>query len=295
MKIRIGFDLIYECAKETPMILMLNVHPDRARDLLVPDTLRVSPARPIAQYKDKFGNICSRVTTPAGEFRLMTDAVVFDSGKPDPVGLAAKQHPIGELPHGALQFLVGSRYCETDRLMNAAWSLFSGTPEGWPRVQAICDFVHSHIRFDYMRASPTKSAFNVYDERQGVCRDFAHLAVTFCRCMNIPARYCTGYLGDLGVPADPAPMDFSAWFEVYLGGAWYTFDARHNIPRIGRIVMARGRDATDVALSTSFGANTLKKFEVTAHEISDAEMQSPPLAPLTARARQRWYGVDAVG
>jgi transglutaminase-like putative cysteine protease len=178
--------------------------------------------------------------------------------------------------------------------MNVAWSLFSGTPEGWSRVQAICDFVHSHIRFDYMKASPMKSAYNVFDERQGVCRDFAHLAITFCRCMNIPARYCTGYLGDIGVPADPAPMDFSGWFEAFLGGQWYTFDARYNIPRIGRIVMARGRDATDVAISTTFGANILKKFEVTTHEVPEAEV-SAPLAPLTAKARRRWYGTSIAG
>jgi transglutaminase-like putative cysteine protease len=295
MKIRIGFDLIYECIEPTPMILMLNVHPSRARDLLVPDTLRVTPARTLTRYNDKFGNICTRLVAQAGDMRISTDAVVSDSGLPDPVVPDAIQHPVGHLPNDVLQFLVASRYCETDRLMNVAWSLFSGTPEGWPRVQAICDFVHSHIRFDYMRASPMKSAYNVYDERHGVCRDFAHLAITFCRCMNIPARYCTGYLGDIGVPIDPAPMDFSAWFEVYLGGQWYTFDARHNIPRIGRIVMANGRDATDVAISTTFGANTLKKFEVTTVEVAEVETKNPPLATLSEKARRRWYGTDAAG
>ncbi len=295
MKIRIGFDLIYECIEPTPMILMLNVHPSRARDLLVPDTLRVTPNSTLTRYNDKFGNICTRLVASTGEVRLSTDAVVADSGLPDPVVADATQHPVDHLPHDALQFLVASRYCETDRLMNVAWSLFSGTPEGWSRVQAICDFVHSHIRFDYMRASPMKSAYNVYDERHGVCRDFAHLAVTFCRCMNIPARYCTGYLGDIGVPIDPTPMDFSAWFEVYLGGQWYTFDARHNVPRIGRIVMARGRDATDVAISTTFGSNTLKKFEVTTVEVADSDMENPPLATLSDKARKRWYGTDAAG
>lgn len=294
MKIRIGFDLTYDCVEETPMILMLNVHPSRARDLLVPDTLRVFPARLITRYNDKFGNICTRIVAPAGEIRLMTDAVVHDCGKPDPIMLEAKQHPVAELPDEALQFLVASRYCETDRLMNVAWSLFSGTPDGWPRVQAICDFVHSHIRFDYMTASPMKSAYNVYEERHGVCRDFAHLAIAFCRCMNIPARYCTGYLGDIGVPADPAPMDFSAWFEVFLGNRWHTFDARHNIPRIGRIVMARGRDATDVALSTTFGANTLKKFEVTTCELPDLDADTPNVVRLSEKARQRWYGAKVI-
>jgi transglutaminase-like putative cysteine protease len=294
MKIRIGFDLIYECAEETPMVLMLSVHPSRAHDLLAPDRLRISPPRPATRYADKFGNICTRIVAPAGEVRLTTDAVIADSGKPDPVVPGAKQHPVAELPNEAMQFLVGSRYCETDKLMNVAWSLFSGTPEGWPRVKAICDFVHSHIRFDYMKASPMKSAHNVFGERQGVCRDFAHLAITFCRCMNIPARYCTGYLGDIGVPADRSPMDFSGWFEAFLGGEWYTFDARHNIPRIGRIVMARGRDATDVAISTTFGANVLKKFEVTTYEVPEAEV-SAPLAALTNKARRRWYGTSAAG
>ena len=292
MKIRIGFDIVYECVEPTPMILMLNVHPSRARDLLVPDTLRVTPSCPMTHYNDKFGNICTRLIAPTGDIAISTDAVIADSGLPDPVIPNAIQHPVAHLPHDALQFLVASRYCETDRLMNIAWSLFSGTAEGWPRVQAICDFVHSHIRFDYMQASPMKSAFDVYEERQGVCRDFAHLAISFCRCMNIPARYCTGYLGDIGVPLDPAPMDFSAWFEAYLGGNWYTFDARHNKPRIGRIVMARGRDATDVAISTTFGTNTLKKFEVITLEVADVETASS-LAKLSDIARKRWYGTDA--
>ena len=164
-------------------------------------------------------------------------------------------------------YLLGSRYCETDRLSNTAWSLFGRVPKGWPLANAICDYVHDRIIFDYAHASPTKTAWDVHNERRGVCRDFAHLAVTLCRCMNIPARYCTGYLGDIGVPPDNAPMDFSAWFEVYLGGEWHTVDARHNVPRIGRILVARGRDAADVAISTTFGPNTLSKFRVITEEI----------------------------
>ncbi len=213
---------------------------------------------------------------PAGELRIVTDTVVHDSGLPDPVAPDAQQHAVADLPHDALQFLMGSRYCETDRLSEFAWSMFGKTPAGWARVQAICDFVHRHIKFDYMQARATRSAADVVEERAGVCRDYAHLAVTLCRCMNIPARYCTGYLGDIGVPRDPAPMDYSAWFEVYLGGRWYTFDARHNQPRIGRIVIARGRDAADVAISTTFGSNRLKNFTVRTDEVTDAVAAAAP-------------------
>ncbi len=271
MKIRVGCDLTYTCTAPTPMVLMLNVHPSRSADLLAPDLIRVSPIRPLSIYSDMFGNTCCRLVAPAGDIRIMTDTVVADSGLPDPVVPDAAQHAISDLPHDALQFLMSSRYCETDRLMNFAWSQFGKTPEGWGRVQAIVDFVHNHIRFDYMQARVTRSAADVLDERVGVCRDFAHLAVALCRCMNIPARYATGYLGDIGVPFDPAPMDYSAWFEVYLGGRWYTFDARHNVPRIGRIVIARGRDAADVAISTTFGWNQLKNFTVWTDEVTEAQ------------------------
>jgi transglutaminase-like putative cysteine protease len=200
---------------------------------------------------------------------LGNDLVVADSGLPDPVALNAAQHIIPELPDDTLVYLLGSRYCETDRFYDIAWSLFQASPLGWGRVQAICDFVHRQVTFGYQHARATKTAWEAHSERHGVCRDFAHLAITLCRCMNIPARYCTGYLGDIGVPIDPAPMDFSAWFEAYLGGRWYTFDARHNTPRIGRVLMARGRDAADVAISTTFGPNTLAGFRVWTDKIED--------------------------
>jgi len=270
MKIRVGCDLTYECAAPTPMVLMLNVHPSRAADLLAPDLIRVAPLRPLSIYTDMFGNTCCRLVAPAGDIRIVTDTVVADSGLPDPVVPDARQHAVADLPHDALIFLMSSRYCETDLLSDFAWSMFGKTPEGWPRVQAIVDFVHRHIKFDYMQARVTRSAADVVKERVGVCRDYAHLAVTLCRCMNIPARYATGYLGDIGVPFDPAPMDYSAWFEVYLGGRWYTFDARHNAPRIGRIVIARGRDAADVAITTSFGPHRLKNFTVWTDEVTEA-------------------------
>ena len=267
MKIRVGFEFVYEFLAPTPMVLMLNVHPSRASDLIEPDQLHVTPTLPMTRYTDAFGNICMRLLAPKGDLQLSTDAIVANSGLADAVDPGARQHEVAELPHETLVFLLGSRYCETERLMNQAWSLFGKTPKGWPRVQAICDFVHTHVHFGYQHARATRTAAEVALERRGVCRDFAHLAVTFCRCMNIPARYCTGYLGDIGVPPDPSPMDFSAWFEVYLGDRWYTFDARHNTPRIGRVLMARGRDAADVAISTTFGPNTLKRFIVHSHKI----------------------------
>ena len=273
MKIRVGFEITYDFVAPTPMMLMLNVHPSRAADIIKPDQLRVSPAVRLTRYLDAFGNVCTRLVAPPGRLDIRTDALVADSGLPDVVEPAARQHEVAELPHDALVFLLASRYCETERLMEAAWSRFANTPLGWARVQAICDFVHSHVRFGYQHARATKTATDVIIERRGVCRDFAHLAITLCRCMNIPARYCTGYLGDIGVPPEPDPMDFSAWFEVYLGGCWYAFDARHNIPRIGRIVMARGRDAADVAFSTTFGPNVLRRFVVHTDEAPAAEIE----------------------
>lgn len=266
MLIRAGYEIAYSCPQPTPMILTLSVHPSRINDLVHPDRVLFDPPVAANTYHDSFGNFCHVIQAPTGKLTMRTDFLVRDSGLPDPVACDAPQLALGELPVDTLLFLLGSRYCETDRLSGIAWSMFGKTPKGWPLVQAICDFVHGHIAFDYAHASPLKTAFDAYTQRQGVCRDFAHLAITLCRCMNIPARYCTGYLGDIGVPADPAPMDFSAWFEVYLGGRWYTFDARHNRPRIGRILMARGRDATDVALVTSFGPSTLAGFKVTTEE-----------------------------
>jgi transglutaminase-like putative cysteine protease len=267
MRIRFGYELIYDCPQPTPMILMLNVHFTRVSDMVVPDHLIVSPSIPISAYRDGFGNWCSRIVAPPGQLRLFTDAVVNDTGLLDEVALAAQQHAVQDLPEETLVFLLGSRYCETDRFSEVAWGLFGGTPMGWGRVQAICDFVHQHLVFGYQYARPTKTAWEAFNERTGVCRDFAHLAVTFCRCMNIPARYCTGYLGDIGIPPNPSPMDFAGWFEAYLGGRWYAFDPRNHVPRIGRILMARGRDASDVAISTTFGLNTLKSFRVWTDEV----------------------------
>jgi transglutaminase-like putative cysteine protease len=268
--IRVGYELMYDFIEPTPMMLMLNVHPSRAGDLITPDYMTTDPVVPIATYIDGFGNLCSRLVAPGGRITIRTDAMIRDSGLPDPVAPWARQVPVENLPDDTLVFLLGSRYCETDRLSDIAWNLFGGYAPGWPRVQAIVDYVHNHIRFDYQLARSTRTAWEGFGEQCGVCRDFTHLAVAFCRCMNIPARYCTGYLGDIGVPPVRAPMDFSAWFEAYLEGGWYTFDARHGVPRIGHIVMARGRDATDVAISNTFGPNRLSGFQVWTDEITAA-------------------------
>lgn len=267
MKIRAGFNLAYDCPQPTPMLLVLDVHPSRRPDLLNDATVRFDPPAEARNYIDGFGNSCTRIIAPAGIINMSADFLVHDSGRPDVVALDAVQHDIKDLPDEALVFLLGSRYCDTDRLGDFAWANFSTTQPGWARVQAICDFVHNHIAFNYQSADSTRTAHGGYTDKTGVCRDFAPLAITLCRCMNIPARYCTGYLGDIGIAPLPDPMDFSAWFEVYLGGHWYAFDARHNKPRIGRILMATGRDATDVALSTSFGPSRLARFEVITDEV----------------------------
>lgn len=267
MEIRIGCELTYRCPQPTPIILVLNVHFTRVSDLVRPDYLVVRPSVPITSYRDLFGNWCSRMVAPAGRVQISTDAVVRDTGLPDRTAPYARQLTVQALPEETLTFLLPSRYCETERLLEAAWALFAGAPTGWGRVQAICDFVHQHVTFGYEHARATKTACDVFTDKKGVCRDFAHLAITLCRCMNIPARYCTGYLGDIGVPPSDAPMDFSAWFEAYLDGEWHTFDARNNVPRIGRILIARGRDAADVAITMTFGPNTLEGFRVWTDEV----------------------------
>jgi transglutaminase-like putative cysteine protease len=266
MLIKVGFDIEFGLRGPTPMVLMLFVHPSRENDLRRAQELRVEPDLPVSYYTDLFGNRCARLLAPPGNLRLTLETLVEDSGQPDRQSPEAVQHRIEDLPDETLAFLTPSRYCEVDKLNDAAWKLFGQMPPGWPRVKAICDWVHNHITFGYHFADPSKSAFDVYTTGEGVCRDFSHLALTFCRCLNIPARYVTGYMGDIGVPV-VLPMDFSGWFEVYLGDRWHTFDARHNVPRIGRIMMAVGRDAADVALTTNFGSVTLKKFFVISDEM----------------------------
>jgi transglutaminase-like putative cysteine protease len=266
MQIRIGYELIYTCPQPTPMILTLNVHYSRVSDLAIADHIITSPATPINGYRDDFGNWCSRIVAPQGDIRISTDALINDSGQIEGIAPAAHQHLVQELPEETLIFLLGSRYCETDLLSKVAWDLFQNSPTGWGRVQAICNFVNQHIVFGYEHARSTKSAWEVFNNRSGVCRDYAHLAIAFCRSMNIPARYCTGYLSDISIPPPYAPMDFAAWFEAYLGGRWHIFDPRNNARRIGRVLIARGRDAADVSISNTFGPNTLKSFRVHTYE-----------------------------
>ena len=270
MHIQLGYDIELRVSAPIALIHLLRVHPSRQDDLLTPENIQITPALPVEPYVDAFGNHCSRVNVPAGvaTVRFQNQVVIRDSGQVDVADWAAWQHDPTELPVATLQFLLSSRYCEVDsELLQFAWNHFGNTPLGRPRVQAICDFVHQHIRFNYQAARSTRTALEGFRERTGVCRDFTHLAVTLCRCMNLPARYVTGYLGDIGIPRVPSPMDFSAWFEVFLGDRWYTFDARHNMPRIGRVVMARGRDAGDVPIVMAFGQHTLARFDVTTHEV----------------------------
>ena len=275
MLIRIGFEFVFEVPAPSPMLLMLSLRPERETSVRRAGGLRVEPDVPIERFTDSFGNQCGRLVAPAGRLRLWDDAIVEDSGRPDAIAPPAEQHAIEDLPHEILVYLLASRHCEVDRLSEIAWGLFGAAPMGWGRVQAICRWVHENVHFGYEFSRPTKTAHDVYMERTGVCRDFNHLALTFCRCLNIPARYATGYLGDIGVPPSTTPMDFSGWFEVYLGGRWHTCDARHNVPRIGRILMAHGRDAVDVALTTSFGVTVLEKFAVWADEVGEAELAQP--------------------
>lgn len=267
MRIRIGCTLDYNFDAPTPMIALLNVHHARAAFLEQADLLQTDPPVPLDGYRDAFGNWCTRLVAPAGPFRIGTEAVIFDDGLPDPQAPFARQAPVEELPAEVLQFLLGSRYCETDLLADTAWDLFGWTTPGWQRVQAICDHVHNHIRFDYGLARATRTAAETHAERVGVCRDFTHLAVAFCRAMNIPTRYCTGYISSVGMATVPAEMDFAAWMECWLDGQWWTFDPRNNAPQIGRVLVAQGRDAADVPLTHTFGPNLLTGFKVITERI----------------------------
>lgn len=269
MLIRLGYDIEFDVSHGATFLALLRVHPTRQADLDHPDTICVSPALAVEEYVDAFGNLGVRFLAPPGRLRLSASSMIHDSGNLDPIRLEAAEIPVHLLPAEVLPYLMNSRYCEVDLISPVASDLFGNAASGWMRVQAICDWVHQHLRFDYAKARPTKTALDVYVERVGVCRDFQHLAIAFCRALNIPARYATGYLGDIGVPAAPFPMDFSAWFEVYLGGQWWAFDARHNCPRIGRILMATGRDATDVAITTNFGEAVLSRFTVVTEEVKE--------------------------
>jgi transglutaminase-like putative cysteine protease len=271
MLIRLGYDIHFDIPAPVAMVAMLNVHPSRERDLREPDEVHVEPQSDCSVYIDTFGNRCARFFAQPGPLRLSGSTLIQDPGNADEIPIGAQQVPVQDLPNDALRYLLSSRYCEVDRFAAIAVELFSGCTPGWSRVQAVLDWVHSKLTFGYQFARPTKSALDVFTERVGVCRDFQHLAITMCRALNIPARYATGYLGDIGIPPVAAPMDFSAWFEVYLNHRWWTCDARHNFPRIGRVLMATGRDASDVAITTSFGAADLTHFTVVSDEVFEQQ------------------------
>jgi len=271
MILRLGYDIQFEIPAPVTIVALLNVHPSRGANLRAPDELQVEPALQVEKFMDSFGNRCSRFLAPQGGLRLSNSTLIYDSGQPDFISLSAREIPVHELPHDALRYLYNSRYCEVDKFSMIAVELFGDLPKGWSRVQAVCDWVHTKVSFGYQYARPTKTALDVYTERFGVCRDFQHLAVTMCRALNIPARYATGYLGDIGVPVSADPMDFSAWFEVYLEDRWWAFDARNNRPRIGRVLMAVGRDASDVAITTSFGMTKLTHFTVVSEQVPQGQ------------------------
>ena len=271
MLIRLGYDIIFDTPRPAAVVALLKVHPSRANDLREPDQLTLEPATSVECYLDSFGNNSCRFLAPAGQIRLMNSTLICDTGAPDPVAPWAREIPVQNLPIDAVRYLYNSRYCEVDRMSNIAAELFGGVAPGWNRVQAVCSWIHEKVTFGYQYANAMKTALDVFTDRFGVCRDFQHLAVTMCRALNIPARYATGYLGDIGVPAAPVPMDFSAWFEAYLEDRWWTFDARHNRPRVGRVLMAVGRDASDVALTTSFGIANLRQFTVITEEVPEHE------------------------
>jgi transglutaminase-like putative cysteine protease len=272
MLIHVGYDISVRLSRSATIVYLLRVHSSKKAMLLTSDQPRIEPLLPVEYYRDTFGNLWGRLTSTAGMVSLRCRAIVQDSGQPDAYVPEAQAMDVGALSARTLVFLLPSRYCEVDsELMNFAWKQFGESPSGWAKVQAVCDFVHHHLRFDYQQARSDRTALDAFRERVGVCRDFTHLAITLCRCLNVPARYVTGYLGDIGVPPLPDPMDFSAWFEVYLGGRWYSFDARHNRRRIGRIVIGRGRDAADVPIITTFGPHCLEKFEVLTNALSSQE------------------------
>lgn len=282
MFIRAGYELTLSASAQTPMVAMLNVRPERISDLQTPHVIRNDRGLNMEHYHDGFGNFCSRISLPAGATTISCDFVIHDCGTVDRQNPRARQHDVSELPHDVLMFLVGSRYCDIELLSEFAWTMFGNVPAGWPRVQAIVDYVHQHLTYGYQYARATRTAYEAYQERVGVCRDFAHLAIALCRCMNIPARYCSGYLGDIGINPVDIPMDFHAWFEAYLGGEWYSFDARHRVPRIGRILMACGRDAADTALTTAFGSVQLLSFNVHTDEVQDRQLAGSSILKLAA-------------
>jgi transglutaminase-like putative cysteine protease len=272
MRINVGCEFVFQAASPTPLVAQILPRRDGPH-LLLSETQRLEPRVASHEYLDLFGNRCWRLTVPEGAFSLRYDALVELVPVADPVVPEAGQAMVDQLPDETLLFTLPSRYIQSDLLSNAAWELFGGGPLGWARVQAICDWIHQRIEFRTASTTPQTTVLDVFLQRYGVCRDFAHLGVAMCRALNIPARYVFGYLPDVGIEPPDVPMDFHSWFEAYVGGRWYTFDARHNEPRIGRIPIGRGRDAVDVALLTQYGAARLNNMTVWSDEVSEGSAE----------------------
>ena len=279
MRVRVGCEFTIESSSPTPTAGIVRPR-DRDWHTLLAERRTVSPDIPVHSYVDGFGNQVWRWLAPAGVMQIRYDAIAEVPDSPDPVLADLPGTFIDAVPDDALIYTLPSRHCQSDLVIDEAWRLFSDAPDGWARVQAICDWAHQNIQYGYGNSISTTSGYDAYQQRRGVCRDFAHTGVMFCRAMNIPARYVCGYLPDIGVPYDPNPMDFHAWFEAYVGGAWRTFDARHNTPRIGRVLIARGRDAVDTALLTSYGLSSLTGFSVWAAQIDEATTLDDPIQQL---------------
>jgi transglutaminase-like putative cysteine protease len=269
IKLRVGCEFIYDVSAPTPATVQVRPRSD-ARHQLITETWTTTPSLPIDEYVDFYGNPVKRLVMPEGELGLRYDAVYSVPDEPDPDGSGLAHPPLEQIPGELLHFTLPSRYCLSDELMGTAWELFGQSEPGWARVQAICDWVHDNLQFQYGTSSPLTTAVDVFKARKGVCRDFAHLAVTFCRAMNIPARYVFGYLPDIYVPLPPEPMDFAAWMEVWLGDRWWTFDPRNNARRVGRVLIGRGRDALDVAMLTTYGPAAFRSMTVWADFAEEA-------------------------
>ncbi|MFI5040293.1 MAG: transglutaminase family protein [Acidimicrobiales bacterium] len=262
MDVRVGCRFSYLAEVPTAAILQVEPRLDGG-SIAVREQWSTDPVLDLHPYRDAFGNLCRRTTLPAGATTLGYDGVVRVSGEPDESDASAEEIPPDQLPDEVLAFIMPSRFCLPDQLGDVAWTEFGGLAPGYARVQAVCDFVHDHLRFDYDASSPLATALDVYQAHAGVCRDFAHLGISLCRALNIPARYAFGYIPDLDLStAAGTTMDFCAWMEVFLGGRWWTFDPRNNVPRAGRVLIGLGRDAVDVAMITTFGGPELTAMSV---------------------------------
>lgn len=272
LTVRVGCALAYETTQAVPILLLLKPPLD-GRQLVLEERLAFGPDLPVTQVVDTHGNVVFRLMLRPGLNEIRHDAIFSVPNLPDNHGLPAEPVPVARLPIEALRYTLPSRYCDSDKLMDLAWQAFGALPNGVERVQAICDWVHACIEYRYGSGSALISAWDVVQRGYGVCRDLAHVCVALCRTFNLPARYVSGHLPDIGVQDPGIPMDFHAYFEVYLGGQWHTFDARNNEPRIGRIKIAHGMDAVDAAFATIYGDAKLARFDVWAYQVAHADVR----------------------